>query len=72
MNNEEEGREGKERDRGIEGETPPTPSRGADVLIGDEEQNGKQKRTKKKDRVLETRMGSYTITEINKKQRMME
>ena len=49
----EEGRinekgEGKERDRGTKGETPTTPSRESDTLMGEEEQNEKQKGTKRK------------------------
>ena len=40
-------REKKERGRGTEDETP-NPIPAIDVFIGDEEQNGKQKRTKGK------------------------
>ena len=36
-----------ERDRGTEGETP-NPIPATDALTGDEEQNGKQKKTKRK------------------------
>ena len=52
--NAKERQEGKKRGRtkkgkGIEAQRvePPTPSRAIDALIGDEEQNGKQKRTKR-------------------------
>ena len=40
-------RERKESDRGQKAK-PPTPTQAIDALIGDEEQNGKQKKVKKR------------------------